>query len=325
MFSMQAHSAINQTMSSQAQIATTCDGINTLQHFFALLEGDCTALKRYIKDGGNVNAREEHAPHRTLLHVAGELQMTTAAQQLVAAGANVNALADDGITPLSAQSVEVAKLLLNSGADPELRDDIGRSALYLACTKMSAALAKLLLKRASAATITQATCDGFTPLSEAVRNGSEGLALLVLAAHSAEYDGNDALQASNVDTNLYTACSRGFVKLAGVLLKRGADVNRGRIAEPTRTPYMFAAQRGDLAMLDLLQQYGADVNAVSSDGGTALMIASSAGQALAVKRMLRHGVDVNLHAGFSDRTTAVYAAVLHGHIDTARVLLQAGV
>jgi ankyrin repeat protein len=114
------------------------------------------------------------------------------------------------------------------------------------------------------------------------------------------------------------------VKLAEALLKRGADVNRGRIAEPTRTPYMYAAEGGHLAMLDLLQQYGADVNAVAEDGSTALGAACASGQALAVKVLIRHGADVNLDTGISGTGPPLYTAAVYGHVDAARALLEAG-
>jgi uncharacterized protein len=127
---------------------------------------------------------------------------------------------------------------------------------------------------------------------------------------------------------LYTAAGYGFVKLAEALLKRGADVNRGSIGEHDRTPYMHAAQEGRLAMLDLLQQYGADVNALSSDGSSALTAASACGQALAIKVLIRHGADVNMHtraaAGVRDRAPPLMSAVMYGHIGAARALLEAG-
>jgi ankyrin repeat protein len=87
---------------------------------------------------------------------------------------------------------------------------------------------------------------------------------------------------------------------------------------------MDAAHPGDLAMLDLLHQYGEDVNAVAKDGCTALLGAGNNGQALAVKRMLRHGVDVH-GTPLSEATgTPLYSAIIKGYISVVRVLLEAG-
>jgi ankyrin repeat protein len=76
-------------------------------------------------------------------------------------------------------------------------------------------------------------------------------------------------------------------------------------------------------MLDLLQ-YGADVIAEGSDGGTALMTAIGKGQALVVKCMLRHGVEVH-NASHDKFHKPLLTAVMRGHLSVVKVLLEAGV
>jgi ankyrin repeat protein len=308
-------------MSTQAQRAASA-GRKTVQPFKELLQDDCAALKRYIKDGGSVEAREDVPPRRTLLHVACELRLATAARQLVEAGADVNAAADDGSTPLmSTQSADLAKLLLDSGADLELTDSRGRNALRMACEQANIEMTKLLSKRGSPSSTMQVASDGGTALCVAMNAANEALALLVLAVHPADYNANEVV---NVDTNLYEAAGYGFVKLAEALLKRGADVNLGCVGELDRTPYMYAAQIGDLAMLDLLHQYGANVNAVAKDGHTALYGACNVGQALAVKRMLRHGVDVHGTPLCDGKPSPLYTAIMKGYLGVVKALLDAG-
>jgi ankyrin repeat protein len=77
-------------------------------------------------------------------------------------------------------------------------------------------------------------------------------------------------------------------------------------------------------MLDLLHEYGADVNAVAKDGCTALLGAGNNGQALAVKRMLRHGVDVHGTPLAEGAGTPLYSAINKGYISVVRVLLERG-
>jgi ankyrin repeat protein len=131
-------------------------------------------LKRYIEEGGRINAREKFPAHKTLLHVACELRLATAARQLVEAGADVYTKADDGsMTSMSTHSADLAKLLLDSGADAELTDGEGRNALRIACEMTSIDLTKLSLKRSSLAVIMQAASDGQPPLCVAMNAGSE--------------------------------------------------------------------------------------------------------------------------------------------------------
>jgi ankyrin repeat protein len=137
--------------------------------FRRLLDGDCAALKRHIKKGGEINAVGADFPRITLLHAACGLQLSTAAHQLVEGGADLNATTDDGITPLmSVQTADLARLLLDNGADIEQTTSKGWNVLRRACITGNVELAKLLLKRLSPASIMQAAPDGMTPLYSAI-------------------------------------------------------------------------------------------------------------------------------------------------------------
>jgi len=73
------------------------------------------------------------AARRTLLHVAAAHSSVPALQRLLALGADPNATGDDGATPLHCAChargdtmSEVLTVLLEAGADKELRDSLGR-------------------------------------------------------------------------------------------------------------------------------------------------------------------------------------------------------
>ena len=72
----------------------------------------------------------------------------------------------------------------------------------------------------------------------------------------------------------YICDNRGLLHLFQILLDSGADPNRMYLL--TRVaPIHVASRKGYCAILDLLLNYGADVNAVSSDGKTCLHVLAS--------------------------------------------------
>ena len=95
------------------------------QLHFAANEGDLPRVKRLIDAGYDVNAFDDSLRY-TALHHAAKGEFLEVAQYLLAQGADVNAhdLDTIGETPLGAVaqscSVDMARLLLDAGADPTI-------------------------------------------------------------------------------------------------------------------------------------------------------------------------------------------------------------
>jgi len=101
------------------------------------------------------------------------------------------------------------------------------------------------------------------------------------------------------NTPLRTACQISALRALRVLLEHGTDPNEritfrsqidGRVEEGF-TPLMYASNP---ALIDVLVKYGADVNAVSATGLSALMLFAHYGEAPAVETLLAHGADATL-------------------------------
>src|SRR5215467_325616 len=93
-------------------------------------------------------------------------------------------------------------------------------------------------------------------------------------------------------TALHYAAARHDVDLAKMLLYAGANV-KATTRIGGYTPLLIASREGDAPMIDALLGGGADANNVTTNGATALMLASAAGKIDAVKTLLSHSANVN--------------------------------
>ncbi|MDA0327934.1 MAG: ankyrin repeat domain-containing protein [Gemmatimonadetes bacterium] len=123
------------------------------------------------------------------------------------------------------------------------------------------------------------------------------------------------------------AAQRGDVEVVRALLQRGADVNAAQ--GDGMSALHWAAMNGRPDMVDILLYAGANQAATTRLGGyTALHLASRAGHAVAVERLLQGNADPSLvtstgvsalhYAAASGAGDAVYALVRHGAVIDAR-------
>ena len=141
------------------------------------------------------------------------------AEHLIAAHPeDVNSRGGSHTTPIHAASVkghlEVASLLLNNGADPNSRDDLGRAPLHrvsqggqLVMVESSLEIARLLIN--SGGNVNVADNAGNTPLHVAARSGYRDIAEQLLQSGA-------SLNIQNMDQNapLHLACSNGKLEIS---------------------------------------------------------------------------------------------------------------
>ena len=118
---------------------------------------------------------------------------------------------------------------------------------------------------------------------------------------------------------LSLAAGKGNAGICEILLAEGADVNIPSTINGDSALYS-AATRGFTACMRLLLRAGADVNARSDDGFTALH--AGKGRVDAIRILIAAGA--NLEARTNSGSTPLRLAIARGHREAALTLLRAG-
>ena len=247
--------------------------------------------------------------------------------------ANVNDRDERGITPLMyaswVGSIDALKMLLDLGANPNLQNVNGSTALALAVTQPDKV--RILLERGADANI--ATKAGRTPLLLAALSDDSAPVVRALLDHGADIHAVDAMKT----TGLIAAAEGNDIDTIRMMVDAGLDVNAHDVPFGF-TPLIAAAGNGNLAAVRLLLAKGADVNAVSGDGSfnkvkagtialgnfTALLMAAPHASPDVIKALLDAGAKVNVQdvRGMTPLMTAV--ATDHQTIDVVRMIVSKG-
>jgi ankyrin repeat protein len=263
---------------------------------WAASEGNTDAARLLVEAGGAVKATSRSG-FTPLLFAVRNGHLDTAAA-LLAAGANVNDVAPDGTSALGMAVVnayyELAAMLLDKGADPNAADPRG-SALH----------ALAWMRRPGS---NPSAGAGGVPIAPPIPTGRlDSLELAKqLLAHGANPNARIAWK------------EQKYSRDAGVV-KLPPDIPIGRkyISYVGATPFYVAAQNGDVALMQVLADGGADPRLPTVQNITPLMAAAGIGywdgespgpyagtpeaeRLEAVKLAIALGNDVNAHADFGD-------------------------
>ena len=244
--------------------------------------GDIPAMKRYITEGTDVNAPDDDLNIFPLVWSVLHGQ-TEAARLLIENGADVNMKDDKGSTPLHGAAVfgraGVAKLLLENGATLQVRNDDGATpvdSLHLdwRTTTFIGGLVGVEVGQEEIATM---------------KTGRKEIAKLF--GVEATFKEADTSEPQMLSGAVFT----GDLTAVKQALADGANPNA---QDPQSGSRMLAtaALMGHTEIVALLLEHGADINGRSRDGGTALHAAAFLGRIETVKLLLENGADANLQS-----------------------------
>ena len=240
---------------------------------------------------------------------------------LIGAGADVNVPTPEGVTPLMVsldnEHNDVARLLLDRGANPHVADWWGRTALLIVVDRKAALLGGGRGGRGAAAT---ARVSGADPHMDILNRllAADVDVNAEMNMHRPSRGGNSGRfsdrQLNTGCTALYRATEAGDMEVIRALLAKGANPN---INDMGFTPFLVAAGvtpgaggggggAPNTALLDLMLQHGANVNAqVTGTKSYSMRIAYNT-------------------PPDKEGTSALHAAVQAGRTNLVRYLLEKG-
>ena len=208
---------------------------------------------------------------------------------------------------------DIARLLVSSGANTDLRTISGKVALHLAAANGSREMVELLLNHS--ANPNSSDDDGWTALLIAVYKGYKEIVELLLT-YNADLHARD----KEGWTALHDAGRYGHESTTNLLLTYNADLHARD--KKGLTALHHAAREGHEGTTKLLLAHNADVKALNSHGSTALHLAARNGHESTAKLLLAYNADVKALNSYG--YTALYRAAMEGHTDMVALLVDAG-
>ncbi len=223
-----------------------------------------------ISVGADLNVADNY--NVRLLEYAIKVGNAEIVEMLLANGADIDFLSKDGYTPIylaiKGNNKEIVEILLQYGAKIEIRY------LFDAIRMSSIGIAELLIQYG--ADVNGQTLDGYTPLHQAVQAKDSALVKLLLT------HGADPRIPNSKGETPYDLAKEEIKEVFFEYFSRGKDLGE----ELIRT-----SEEGDEEYVKWLLERGANVNAATSDGNTALHKAAKGGHREVVKILLEYGAD----------------------------------
>jgi ankyrin repeat protein len=281
--------------------------------------GNVEAVKVLLDHGADANAKETFRGQTSLMWAAAE-NHPEVVKLLLAHGADAKVRSSD-------RDTTPPKLMAGTPAAPISKGGLtalvfaarqgsieSTKALLIAILNNHDELAVLLIDRG--ADVNAANKDGRAPLFAAVDAHDVDWSDRPLVKEADKVSSLDVIK-SLIDHKVNVNAQLTAVSI----IKKAAQDSADRTLSVGATPFMRAARSGDVEVMHILLDHGADPKLANKDGTTALMVAAGAGytdsnrgtepQALeAVKLCVNLGLDVN--AATDKMETAMHGAARRG-------------
>ena len=253
------------------------------------------------------NSNDQDIPGKTPLMSASKDDNPAAVEDLLKNGSDIHATDRKGKTALmyaahNSSSVVVINVLLKNGADVNAQDTFGRTALmYTDHPPTFAALLK------GGADINIQDNRGITVLMSSQMGSSEAV-VNDLLNNGADINIKDIENT----TALMHAAQQNKINYVAALIKHGAAAGINSKDSHGKTPLMYSAREkikpeNSAAVIPILLENGADINAQDEFNNTALIHAAQADNIAGAAVLLDNGADVNAHDQYGE-TSLMFAS-----------------
>jgi len=239
---------------------------------------------------------------------------------LLKLGVNVNIQdqADENFFPLlmavAKQDFEIVEILLNAGADINLFEVYGFTALMSAAANLNENILLLLLKKgAGKINIEAVDTSGNTALMVAAQRG-RNKNVKILAAAGANINATNRYG----ETALIMASREGRKEVVQTLISLGADIHIQDIGG--HTAFSIAVLLNEKGVAEILLKAGANVNHIYRDGGSLLRRTVEQENIEMIKFLLDVGANVNILD--RDGSTALMMAAYFKSVEIAKMLID---
>ncbi|NXY05159.1 TRPA1 protein, partial [Pteruthius melanotis] len=299
--------------------------------FKVISDGSACRLRSFIKKNRSGLAKVDELNATPLHHAAegGQIEL----MQLIIDDSScevLNVMDSSGNTPLhwatKKNQIESVRLLLSRGANPNILNSNMMAPLHMAVQSLHNEIVKILVQHSSTDVNLEGEA-GNTPIMVACyKDNPEALTLLI------ENGGKICKPNKTGCMPIHAAAFSGAKTCLEILLKKGEELGHSAKTHINFTnngkcsPLHLAVQSGDLEMIKMCIEFGAQIDLKQNEKCTALHFAATQGATEIVKLMMSSyaGEESIIDAVDGNKETLLHRTALFDHYELAEYLISMG-